>query len=140
MHQRLMPGHEKPTAGASEVARRKIVAHPLAPPASPSLDRIKICCEDKMVPLRVGAWPNARMARDSTRPDTSEGEKPDKLRVAIGTSSVRSPYDRGLLIMLSALCAVAFYGISSRSPSVGRCSSVVLEFLFQSPQRVRQQF
>ena len=23
----------------------------------PSLDRIKICCEDKMVPLRVGAWP-----------------------------------------------------------------------------------
>jgi hypothetical protein len=57
VHQRLMPGHEKPTAGASEVARRKIVAHPLAPPASPSLDRIKICCEDKMVPLRVGAWP-----------------------------------------------------------------------------------
>ena len=57
MHQKLMPGHEKPTAGASEVARRKIVAHPLAPPASPSLDRIKICCEDKMVPLRVGAWP-----------------------------------------------------------------------------------
>ena len=57
MHQKLMPGHEKPTAGASEVARRKIVAHPLAPLASPSLDRIKICCEDKMVPLRVGAWP-----------------------------------------------------------------------------------
>jgi hypothetical protein len=50
VHQRLMPGHEKPTAGASEVARRKIVAHPLAPPASPSLDRIKICCEDKNGP------------------------------------------------------------------------------------------
>jgi hypothetical protein len=63
VHQRLMPGHEKPTAGASEVARRKIVAHPLAPPASPSLDRIKICCEDKMVPLRVGAWPKGDSGR-----------------------------------------------------------------------------
>ena len=31
----------------------------------------------------------ARMARDSTRPDAPEGEKADKLRVAIGTSSVQ---------------------------------------------------
>jgi hypothetical protein len=51
-----MSGYDKPIAGMGSFAGQKIV-HPLAPPASPSLDRIKICCEDKMVPLRVGAWP-----------------------------------------------------------------------------------
>ena len=50
MHQRLMPGHEKPAAGASEVARRKIVAHRWPRRRVPSLDRIKICCEDENGP------------------------------------------------------------------------------------------
>ena len=49
-------GTTSPLRGMGSFAGQKVV-HPLARRASPSLDRIKICCEGKMVPLRVVASP-----------------------------------------------------------------------------------
>ena len=51
-----MSGCDKPIAGMGSFAGQKVV-HPLARRRVPSLDRIKICCEDKNGPPPVGAWP-----------------------------------------------------------------------------------
>jgi hypothetical protein len=56
-----MSGHDSPIAGHIESRHTEQLLTGLVP-ASPSLDRIKICCEDKNGPLRVGAcgetkWP-----------------------------------------------------------------------------------
>ena len=51
-----MSGHDSPIAGHIESRHTEQLLTGLVP-ASPSLDRIKICCEGKMVPLRVVTWP-----------------------------------------------------------------------------------
>ena len=51
-----MSGHDSPIAGHIKSRHTEQLLTGLVP-ASPSLDRIKICCEGKMVPLRVVTWP-----------------------------------------------------------------------------------
>ena len=60
MQGKLMSGYDKAIAGHMKLCRAKS-AHPLAGRASPSLDRIKICCEEeKWSPSR---WVRGRKAR-----------------------------------------------------------------------------
>ena len=63
-----MSGCDKPIAGMGSFAGQKVV-HPLARRQVPSLDRIKICCEDKNGPPPVvrGRFTSALFRPDAQR-------------------------------------------------------------------------